>query len=125
MNTLSAVSPLKYSEKELLAFLLSGASDRGQSAALWRLPNSPVTQLLISEKDTVLDPGEFLEELDPGFLFAPFKKVGEPVVPESRPDVYIRERISQALNPHGRKFDPMAEGSVSLLRGRQIQSANS
>lgn len=74
MNTLSAVSPLKYSEKELLAFLLSGASDRGQSAALWRLPNSGVTQLLISEKYTVLDPGEFLEELDPGFLFAPFKK---------------------------------------------------
>src|SRR5687768_6212431 len=77
MNTLSAVSPLKYSEKELLAFLLSGASDRGQSAALWRLPNSPFTQLLISEKYTVLDPGEFLEELDPGFLFAPFKTSGD------------------------------------------------
>src|SRR5688500_16869533 len=74
MNTLSAVSPLKYSEKELLAFLLSGASDKGQPAALWRLPDSRVTQLLISEKYSVLDPGEFLEELDPGFLFAPFKK---------------------------------------------------
>ena len=74
MNTLSAVSPLKYSEKELLAFLLSHASDKGQPAALWRLTDSRVTQLLISEKYTILDREEFLEELDPGFLFAPFKK---------------------------------------------------
>lgn len=74
MKTLSAVSPLTYSERELLSFLLRDAATRQQPAALWRLPATGLTQLIISEKHTVLDREEFLEELEPGFLFAPFRK---------------------------------------------------
>lgn len=74
MNILSAVSPLKYSERELLSFLLSHAGERQQPVALWRLPESGSTHLIISEKYTALGREEFLEDLEAGFLFAPFEK---------------------------------------------------
>ena len=74
MKTLSAVSPLKYSEKELLSFLFSHASDGQQPVALWRPPGTGLTQLIISEKYVLLDREEFLEELEGGFLFAPYQK---------------------------------------------------
>lgn len=117
MNTLSAVSPFKYSEKELLAFLLSGASDRGQSAALWRLPNSPVTQLLISEKYTVLDPGEFLEELDPGFLFAPFKKSGNRLFLKA-------DQMFTFENGSLRHSTPTEESSIQWLKAQSLSFAD-
>lgn len=76
MNTLSAVSHLKFSERELLSFMLISATERQQPAAVWRLPGSGLTQLIISDRHITLDIEEFLEELDPGFLFAPFQKSG-------------------------------------------------
>src|SRR5688572_13830034 len=74
MNIVSMVSPSKYSEKELLDFLLSHAGEQRQPVALWRLPASGLTQLIISEKYLPIDREQFVEELDPGFLVAPFDK---------------------------------------------------
>ena len=74
MKTLSTVSPLKYSDRELLSFLLSHAGTKEHPVALWRLPGTGLTQLIISEKYLELDKEEFLEEQDPGFLIAPFEK---------------------------------------------------
>src|SRR5690349_1188723 len=74
MNALSTVSPLKYSEQELLSFLLSYAGTAQHPVAVWRLPRSPLTQVVISSRHQELDSEEFVEELDPGFLFAPFDK---------------------------------------------------
>lgn len=75
MNTWSAVSSsIKYSEKELLSFLLEKA-DAGQSPlALWRLPHSTASHLILSENHLRLEPSAMLEELDPGFIMSPFEK---------------------------------------------------
>jgi isochorismate synthase len=74
MDTLSAVSHLKYSERELLSFLLSHAAAGENPVALWRLPASGLTHLVISDNYVEVDREEFVEELDAGFLIAPFDK---------------------------------------------------
>ena len=75
MNTWPAVSSSKtYSEKELLSFLLRKAEEGQTPLALWRLPDSVSTHLILSESQVPLEAGALLEELDPGFLMAPFGK---------------------------------------------------
>ena len=74
MNTLSAVSSLKHTETELLSFLLSHAQEKQTPLALWRRPGSGLKNLIIAEDYLPLDREELLEELDPGFLIAPFNK---------------------------------------------------
>lgn len=70
MSTVSAVLPSKYSERELLAFLLSNSEDN--PVAVWRLPGTNTTHVIIADDYRELGPDALLEELDPGFLFAPF-----------------------------------------------------
>src|SRR5690606_2370670 len=60
--------------RELLGLLLAQAVDKHQPVALWRLPGTGLTQLIISENHSALDREEFIEDLDPGFLIAPFEK---------------------------------------------------
>jgi isochorismate synthase len=74
MNTLSAVSPLKYSETELLSFLLNYSAERQNPLALWRLPGSGVKHLILSERCHKLDDNPILEQLAPGFMMSPFEK---------------------------------------------------
>ena len=74
MSTISAVSPLKYSERELLSFLLSDAAAKENPVAVWRLPGADTTQVIISEGYRELDPEQSLEDQQAGFLFAPFEK---------------------------------------------------
>lgn len=74
MNTLSVVSPLKHSEKELLSLLLSHAGEGQMPLALWRMPGSALKHLIISDNYRRLDSTATLEELEAGFLMAPFDK---------------------------------------------------
>jgi len=74
MSTISAVSPLKYSERELLSFLLSDAQSKGNPVAVWRLPGADIVQVIISENYRELAPEALLEDQESGFLFAPFDK---------------------------------------------------
>lgn len=74
MNVLSEVSPLKYSEKELLSFLLYQAQEGSSPLALWREPGSALKHVIISEQYRKLENPATLEDLDPGFLMAPFDK---------------------------------------------------
>ncbi|HEX8039033.1 MAG TPA: chorismate-binding protein [Chryseosolibacter sp.] len=74
MNTLAAVSSLKHSERELLSFLLSLCEDSRTPLALWRLPGSETKHLIISENCRTLKEEDLLEDLEPGFLMAPFDK---------------------------------------------------
>lgn len=74
MNTLSAVDTLKYSEKALWSFLFSHAQEGQMPLALWRMPGSSFTHLILSEGYRQFGPGIALEDLDPGFLMAPFDK---------------------------------------------------
>lgn len=74
MDTLPAVSPLRYTEKELLFFLLSHAHEKRIPVALWQLPGTDLTHLILCKNYLKLDREDLLEELDPGFLMAPFDK---------------------------------------------------
>ena len=74
MDTLSAVSALRYSEKELVSSLLLHATENHVPIALWRLPDSGLKHLIISDTYRPLDKDELLEELKPGFLMAPFDR---------------------------------------------------
>jgi len=56
-----------------LSFILDQAGEK-HAVAVWRLPGSDITQVIITDRHVVLDPDDFLEELDPGFLVAPFNK---------------------------------------------------
>ena len=74
MGTSSVVSKLKYSERELISSLLSRSQERLNPTAVWRLPGSALTHMVVSDRHSSLDADELLEDLDAGFLFAPFDK---------------------------------------------------
>jgi isochorismate synthase len=110
MKTLSAVSNPKYSEKELVSIILSHAGRKQQPVALWRLPGSALTHLIISENQAPLDREDFLEDLDMGFVFAPYDK--------GRPRIYLKaERFftfaDGRLQPHQ---NPLEEDSAQWLQ---------
>jgi isochorismate synthase len=74
MDILTSVSSSKTiaSETELLAFLSQYALANDFPFALWRLPNSSVKQLLIAHQHQKLSTDAVIEDLEPGFVFAPF-----------------------------------------------------
>jgi isochorismate synthase len=74
MMIATTTTPLKYSERDLLQFILSRAASGGNPAALWRMPGSSLTHLIVSDQHQEIDREEFIEELDRGFLFAPFDR---------------------------------------------------
>ncbi len=82
MNIAPITTSPRHSERDLISFILSRSVARQQAVAVWRLPGSNLTQVLISNKQTELDPEDFLEGLDPGFLFAPFDR--------SRKRIYLK-----------------------------------
>lgn len=74
MTTVSAVSPLKYSERELLSFLLSHGESNENPVAVWRLPGSDTTNVIIAENYEELKREDLIEDRPTGFVFAPFDK---------------------------------------------------
>lgn len=74
MNLSAASSLVKYPEKELLTFLLEKGRKEDTPVALWRLPDRESTHLIFSQNYRQLESGALLEELDPGFVLAPFDK---------------------------------------------------
>lgn len=61
-------------EHEILQFLLHHSVEKEYAFALWRLPNNPVKNLILSFSNTTLSPSDTLEELPEGFILAPFDK---------------------------------------------------
>jgi isochorismate synthase len=75
MSTSPAVlSLIKHSDKELQSFLFEHAREGGNSVALWRLPDSELTHVIVSRGHQLIDHDALLEEMDQGFLMAPFDK---------------------------------------------------
>ncbi|HEU5148344.1 MAG TPA: chorismate-binding protein [Chryseosolibacter sp.] len=82
MTTVSAVSHSKYSERELLAFLLSHAEFNENPVAVWRLPGNDTTNVIIADNYEELKGDDLIEDRPTGFLFAPFDK--------SKPRLFLR-----------------------------------
>ena len=75
MSIVSAVSsPLRFSERELLAFLLSRSASSENPVAVWRLPGAETTNVIIANDCRELKKEETIEDLPTGFLVAPFEK---------------------------------------------------
>lgn len=64
----------KPSEAEAFGILLNHALENNFSFALWRAPNDSVKNLIVSYTAKTLEPKAILEDLAPGFIFAPFDK---------------------------------------------------
>lgn len=74
MNTLAPASSLKHTETELLSFLVQYSGENESPIAFWRLPNSDIKHLIISEAFHEIGTADLFEDLGPGFLMAPFDK---------------------------------------------------
>ena len=74
MTTVARVSDLKHTETELLSFLFKYSVEKGMPFAFWRLPNAQLKHVILSQSSQEIEPSQMLEELDPGFLMAPFDK---------------------------------------------------
>lgn len=64
----------KPGEAEAFGILLNHALENNFSFALWRAPNDSVKNLIVSYTAKTLEPKAILEDLAPGFIFAPFDK---------------------------------------------------
>jgi isochorismate synthase len=70
----TSVSAAIKSETEILHFLLQHALENDLPIAFWRLPDSPLRYLIISQEYRSLEKHTPIEDLPTGFIFAPFDR---------------------------------------------------
>ena len=75
MDVLKTLSKTN-SQKEIILGLISSHVDKGESFALWKVPSSQERHLILSNSKLTRILDEPLEELDPGFMIAPFHRNG-------------------------------------------------
>lgn len=71
----------KPGEAALFECILNQAFENDYAFALWRLPNDPVKNLILSYCAKILEPKATIEDLSSGFIFAPFD--------ETKPRYYL------------------------------------
>jgi len=73
-KVVSILEKQKPGETESFDILLHHAAENNYSFALWRLPNASIKNLVVSYAAKTLEPKAIIEDLAPGFIFAPFDK---------------------------------------------------
>ena len=73
MGTSTSVSNPVLTETEFFYALINYAVKNKHAVAIWRLPNDGVTRLILSKNPRRLASGAPFEDLEAGFLFAPFE----------------------------------------------------
>ena len=73
MATSTSVSLPVLNETEYFSRLINYAVKNKYAVAIWKLPNDGVTRLILSKNPTRLPSGAPFEELEAGFIFAPFE----------------------------------------------------
>src|SRR6187431_505668 len=79
MTTTKTITTAHVTETAYISFLIQHATENQFSVAVWRLPNDPVKHLIISRKVKSLKRDALLEELETGFIFAPFDRDKESI----------------------------------------------
>lgn len=79
MNKVTSVSASVTHETEYIAYLINHAVENQFSIAVWRLPNDSRKHLIISRSPQLLKRNAALEELEQGFIFAPFDRNSDSV----------------------------------------------
>jgi len=77
MADLPPVSLATRSETDYFSILLHLANKYNFSVALWKLPNDATKHLILSKETEFLKSTDLLEQLNTGFLFAPFNTLAE------------------------------------------------
>ena len=75
----TSVSLSVRTETEYISLLINQAVQKNFSVAVWRLPNDSTIRLVISKEPERLKYTDTLEDLSPGFIFAPFEAAGDRV----------------------------------------------
>src|SRR5688572_7174936 len=70
-------------ETDYFTLLIETAVQRNFAVAIWRLPNDPRKHLVISKGPSPLKYTEALENLSPGFIFAPFEPTADRIFLEA------------------------------------------
>jgi isochorismate synthase len=100
MDILTPVSSTKVSETELLTFLIQYASENDFPFAIWRLPESHTKHLLIAHQHRKLTSDTVIENLEPGFVFAPFDRNKESIfLPANFLFSFENGELKESLNP--------------------------
>jgi isochorismate synthase len=79
MSVLSEVKPFTIRETELLFFLFEFVHAHNYSIALWQLPGKKTRLVVLAKEVKHVSAEQSLEELEPGFVFAPFDKRIDPL----------------------------------------------
>lgn len=79
----------------LVSALLNQGVSKGDSMAMWRLPNETNQHLLLSESSRILSPDETLEDLTPGFMITPFAAKERTFLPADYYFVFHNNRLEQ------------------------------
>lgn len=132
MDTSPAASSVsEYSQKELITFLLDHARNEGLPVAVWQLPGTEETHMILSARSRKPDAGEILEELDPGFMMAPFdKNAPRYFLPADRIFTFKDGRLKSPAGPVAEKSSrwlgeqlPSASMEISPLRALPLQGS--
>jgi isochorismate synthase len=100
MDIQTSGSLTKTSETELLDFLIQYAAANDFAFALWRLPNSGIKHLLISHQHKKLSSDTVIENLEAGFIFAPFDRDKDSVfLPANFLFSFENGYLKESLNP--------------------------
>jgi isochorismate synthase len=100
MDISTSVSSSKVSETELLSFLTEHATANEFPFAVWKLPHSPVKQLLISHRVEKVSTDAVIEDLSTGFIFAPFDRNKESIfLPANFLFSFENGELKESLNP--------------------------
>lgn len=86
-STESANTQKLNDKKACWQLLLNHAFANGDAVALWRLPNDDIQQLIISKTERLLEADAALEDLNEGFMLAPFMAAARTFLPA---DYYFR-----------------------------------
>lgn len=104
MSRVYAVTPSQYSEQEILASVLAHSQSSDIPVAVWRLPGTNDTNVIISDDYEELAPGALLEDMDPGFLFSPFDKSGARIFLRAHKLLTFRQgKLEEAVTPLGQE----------------------
>jgi isochorismate synthase len=116
MDTLSSAPQPKISESELLEFLTEYAASNDFPFAVWRLPATGATHLLISNKHKSLEADFVLETMEPGFIFTSFDRSKKIFLPADFLFTFENGQLTH-------KVDSGSTGSAAWLEDKFVPSS--
>lgn len=108
-------------ETDYLSFLSQAAHDHGFSFALWRLPHSREKHALISMNHSLIPKSTIIEELEQGFVFAPFdRNQSTTYLPADFIFTFVDGKLKEPITPKEEKsiawMHQFRQGEFSLKR---------